>query len=406
LPTAGAILSNIIDTMEESIMAKSGDEGWKNWVLGSLPKMEADMTQTAGFTPAPTTTVTAQATFSAGMHLQPQFDPLEILPPGAAERLRKLRQRAADAHALIPEFEAIREASMAKTEAANALKRLTDHPQDGGFGLKPDSHRQVTEAQRTLDKATDDFERVKQRSADRTAAWQAASGALANVETWLRHGKPSGVQLLDQDGEPPKLNKGESVTDAISRLQRRGRELRADLHRLASAPYPSSYCKQRMAAQIEALAQRGAPDVTLLIEHDGELIWPMTHLRAQMFGAESALAVTEAADAIALTCWLHKSALIAALDREIATEADDKAALSVEARQVAASEAEADLLQVERDECFFVWRAIDERLPAEHRADVDQRALLSITLVTVPRATEAPGTSPEHGYNLIGGRRR
>ena len=72
-----------------------------------------------------------------------------------------LRQRSADAHALIPEFEKIREASMARIEAENALKRLTSHPQDGGFDLKPD-HRRVIEAQRLLDKATADFKRLQE----------------------------------------------------------------------------------------------------------------------------------------------------------------------------------------------------------------------------------------------------
>jgi Putative transposase of IS4/5 family (DUF4096) len=37
-----------------------------------------------------------------------------------------------------------------------------------------------------------------------------------------------------------ELNKGETVLDGIERLRRRCRELKADLHRIASAPFPSS----------------------------------------------------------------------------------------------------------------------------------------------------------------------
>ena len=80
-----------------------------------------------------------------------------------------LRQRSADAHALIPEFESIREASMARVEAENVLKRLTSHPQDGGFNLKPDDRR-VTEQQRLLDKVTADFKRLQELQTVRTAA--------------------------------------------------------------------------------------------------------------------------------------------------------------------------------------------------------------------------------------------
>jgi hypothetical protein len=42
---------------------------------------------------------------------------------------------------------------MARIEAENALKRLTAHPQDFGFNLKPDDRR-VIEAQRTLGNAS------------------------------------------------------------------------------------------------------------------------------------------------------------------------------------------------------------------------------------------------------------
>jgi hypothetical protein len=83
----------------------------------------------------------------------------------------------------------------------------------------------------------------------------------------LRDGKPGNTTLEAVEVEPPKLNKGETVVDAIERHRRRVRELRADLHRIESAPYPSSYAKQRMRAQIGQLAQRGAPSVSSLVEH-------------------------------------------------------------------------------------------------------------------------------------------
>jgi hypothetical protein len=42
---------------------------------------------------------------------------------------------------------------------------------------------------------------------------------------------------------------------------RKVREGRAELHRIQSSCFPSSYCKQRMREQIEQLAQRGAVSV-------------------------------------------------------------------------------------------------------------------------------------------------
>src|ERR1700754_2601864 len=99
-------------------MAKHGpDEGWRQHVLNTLlPTMEANTGPATGFTPAPTTTVVTPTPLATGFPSPPSFDPLDALPPGAAERLRLLRQRSADAHAVIPEFEQIREASLARIE--------------------------------------------------------------------------------------------------------------------------------------------------------------------------------------------------------------------------------------------------------------------------------------------------
>ena len=100
----------------------------------------------------------------------------------------------------------------------------------------------------------------------------------------------------------------------------------------------------------------------------------------------------------------EKSALIAALDREISTEADDKAALSHEAREKAEAEVQGDLLAVERDEAALVWSAMEQNLPVEHRADCSPLAILQCRLITAPHAAPPP-SSPEHAYNIVGGRR-
>ena len=88
-------------------------------------------------------------------------------------------------------------------------------------------------------------------------------------------------------------------------------------------------------------------------------------------GTERSLAFTEVPDVVALLAWLHKDALIAALDREIAAEADDLAALTHEARQTRTAEVMRDLLDIERQEAALVWTAQAQSLLVEHRADCD-----------------------------------
>ena len=213
------------------------------------------MPEPVSIVPAPTQTVTASQPLPGAYHTVPSFDVTELLPERCADLLRALRQRAADAHAVIPEFETVRQASMDRINAENALRRLTDHPQDFGHNLKPDNPT-VIAAQRTLGKLTADFERLKQLQEVRAAAWQTASGALAAVESWLKDGRPGSTVLEAVEVEPPKLAKGEDVLSGVERLRRRGRELKADLARISAAPFPSSYAKAQMRRQIDALAMQ------------------------------------------------------------------------------------------------------------------------------------------------------
>jgi hypothetical protein len=365
------------------------DQGWRDFVLGSLPtpRMEANA-EPVSLEPASLAATVAPMSFSAAAELAPHFDPIEIMPPAAQERLRKLRQRSADAHALIPPFEDVREASMARVEAENALKQLTAHPQDFGHNLKPDDRRVVV-AEKHLAKVADDFERVKQRAELRTAAWQQASAALANVETWLRHGRPNGTVLEAVEVEEPMLQKNEGLLDAIERLRRRGRELRADLHRIESAPYPSSYCKAQMRAQIEALAMRGEPDVTNLIEHGGKIEFQTMRVQSQVTGADRQLAFAEIEAATPFQAWLHTDALIKRLDAKIDSEADDAAALSPEARPLAEAEILSDILANDRGEAELTWKAMAQNLPVEFRSDLSPLAVLRLELITAAR----PGPS-------------
>jgi hypothetical protein len=120
---------------------------------------------------------------------------------------------------------------------------------------------------------------------------QAASQAKAAAETWLRDGRPHGTMLEDHKSEVPKLLKGESITDGIERLRRRGRELRADLHRIASAPYPSAHAKAQMRQLIEARAMQGAPSTALLVEHDRRVASIISERRARSWSRRRPLTI-------------------------------------------------------------------------------------------------------------------
>jgi hypothetical protein len=353
-----------------------------------------------GFQPGPITEAAAPTPLSTGVYTAPPFDATEPLPPCGADKMRMLRQHRNDRHRLVPEFESVRSASLARIEAENALKRLTDHPQNFGRGL-PETDPLVAAAKKHLDKMTDEFKRLTELQEIRSAAFQTAGAALANVEAWLREGRPHGTVLEDYDGPEPKLDKGETVLDGIERLRRRGRELKADLHRIASAPYPSKYAKALLREAIETQAQRGTPDVSTLIEHGdrGSIIWPTLRVQAEVHGAERSLAFHEVVDVAGLFAFFLKPTVISFLDGLVDAEKDDPASLSHADREVRTAEAMADLLSVERDESWFVWEAQAQNLPVEHRADISPLAILQVRLVTTPRA-DAAETSPGHSWPM------
>ncbi len=158
------------------------EAGWRRFVA------EQSGAPATSLPAAPMVTGVAPASFSAGPQLQPQYDPIELLPERAQNLLRKLRDRATDAHAICVPFADIQEASAARIAAENRLRQLTDHPQNHGHNLPTTDARVVTQ-QRLVNKLTDDFRRLQERSETKAAAWRSASQALAAVESWLRDGK-------------------------------------------------------------------------------------------------------------------------------------------------------------------------------------------------------------------------
>jgi hypothetical protein len=140
-----------------------------------------------------------------------------------------------------------------------------------------------------------------------------------------------------------------------------------------------------------------------LIEHGrDEIIWPTLRVQSEVYNTEQrgAVAFATMVDPVALLAWMFKDQLLAALGRELATEADGTSpALSNEAREKAEAEVMQDLLAVEFEEAALVWRAQSEGLPVEHRADCSPLAILQVRLITAPRA-DVPATSAGLSWSM------
>jgi hypothetical protein len=160
-----------------------------------------------------------------------------------------------------------------------------------------------------------------------------------------------------------------------------------------------------MRDQIEKLATLGEPDASRLIEHNLDVEFADVRRSVRVEGIETrtaGIAAWEEPNMLATMAWLLKPALIAALDFAIDSVADDTNALSPEAREVKAAEVQRDILAVEREEAALTWAAQAKGLPVEHRSDISPLALLSLRLITAPKALPREGSSPEHAGQNYG----
>jgi hypothetical protein len=154
----------------------------------------------------------------------PSFDVIELLPERAQERLRKLRQRSSDAHALCVPYADVQELSAERVQAEHAHKRLIDHPQDDGSN-RPETDRRVVAAKNISTSCPTTFEGSTTAEKSGRRRFKRHRKRRLPERTGCATGCPATSTLHDYDGPESKQNKAETVLDAIERVRRRGREL-------------------------------------------------------------------------------------------------------------------------------------------------------------------------------------
>ena len=91
-------------------------------------------------------------------HFSASSDPIDWLPPPAAERLRHLRQMRDDARAVLTDSEVVNELRMDKGACERRIAELQRHPQEGGRGVRKD-HPALVAEQTKLEKITAELAR-------------------------------------------------------------------------------------------------------------------------------------------------------------------------------------------------------------------------------------------------------
>ena len=212
-------------------------------------------------------------------------------------------------------------------------------------------------------------------------------GALVvnNLEAYLKSLADDAVLTVHAPASLVRLQKGETAASAVDRLRAQVAGFKADLLAVGAAPITSARAKAIARTQVEQLAQRGQPDCFGTIEHAEAVRWPQRRTgtgsvsEVILSNGERAPVISRlpeaVPDAMAVLAWLHKDALIAALDAEIDASADDKAALDDDTRSQRAAEIAAAILLAEREECTLVEIMNGAVL---FRSDSDARAVLAM----------------------------
>ncbi len=161
-------------------------------------------------------------------------------------------------------------------------------------------------------------------------------------------------------------------------MRRRVRELRADHHRVASAPYPSSYAKREWQQITQLAATRRSSVVSPVIEHGREIVVQTQRVTSEVHGERRALGFAEIPDASLCLLDPQRSSHREAQCRDRRRSRRRKCAVEHEVRQKAEAEIAGDLLDIERQEATFVWSAQAQGLPIEFRADCSRSRILGV----------------------------
>jgi hypothetical protein len=358
------------------------------------------MTNATTFEPAPASAFAPQA---VSFYSAP--DPASFLPAGTpAHRFQQLVRRVDDLRKLLPDFEERHQASLDKFAAEARVFELTRHKSDGGFGL-PDDAPQVVAARRELADKAAEQKRINELYDARSKALQSCGGLLSNVRAWLADGRPRGTSMESITVPTPRLQKAETITAAITRLQQQANEVRASITEVENAPLPGAYARARLRQQFETIAKRGEVGVEhFLYRENAELFFPETRISLQVHTDTPAPATGPIPDAIGML-FNACPALLDVWDKKLGAAAvkTESKALAPEEKQKQIAQLSETLFAVELDLATLMFDAWRDGQNVEVPL-IGPAALLAVRNNVVPRAMPPSGTTGDHAYSIIGPR--
>jgi hypothetical protein len=292
------------------------------------------------------------------------------LPASALSALRSLADELDDARALN------RNVSDKLTDVG---KRLGDLNLERQYheSFPYNNQKQKEEALKNIDSKIVEQNDIRARLIERRELIYSRTSSLSHlidaVSDWLISLPPDAKLLAAPRVDTAKRSKSPALHEQIDKCRKRIRELFRDLDATDAAPIPSSFAKDLARKEIHSLAERGRPEVYSVIENREHIRWP----RHTIYMPESVH--KDVPDGFALVAWLHRDALIAAIEKQIDEQANDEAALSDQQRRERFAALFNELLEYEREEEALIREARGSDFNIDRRVDADPRAVLGLS---------------------------
>lgn len=303
----------------------------------------------------------------------PRWDAARALPEPASTKYRRLAGIAQDRQA------AFRRAYDAVEDAREAAAKARVQ-----YLIAERSPRHDPEAIARLNEpnAEDEAEiaRLVVERDDRSARSAGITRLVARIDNYVGD-LNARTKITLFSGSLPARKKGEAPVDAVARCRKEIEKLRERIAEIDSAPRPLDELIARATAEIEALANRGAPDVDGLIDAGLAIGWatrPLDLLGRSADGMVIALNGSSV-DTMATLAWLFKRQLtdaVVAAVREASGPDDD--AIPIAARPKMLASVRTSLLELERIEETAVEEIEATGAMFERRPDADPRAVLGL----------------------------
>ena len=223
--------------------------------------------------------------------------------------------------------------------------------------------------------------RLIQERDERGERAQGITALVTRLESFVGD-LPFAAKVTLFNGALPGRKKGEALIDTVTRCRSEIGKLHERIDAIRDAPRPLEECIARATAEIEALAQRGEPDMDGLLAEATSIGWPTRQLDLLARTRDGAVVAANGStlDAMAVMAWLFKPQLTKAVTAVLREQGHDNAdAMPMSERPKRTADLRASKLEIERLEEQAIEEIEATGAAFERRPDADPRAVLMLS---------------------------